>query len=73
MKTTILVHSDHEHDQKTRRSLTGWIAFVGSILDAWYIRRQGTVASSTYAAEFSTLLTATEKAEPTLYPTLFGM
>ena len=30
LQTTILVDSDHRHDQKTRRSLTVWIAFVGS-------------------------------------------
>ncbi len=62
METTILVDSDHGHDQKTRRSLTGWIAFVGSTPVAWQSKRQGSVASSTYAAEFSALRTATEEA-----------
>ena len=62
LQTTILVDSDHGHDQKTRRSLTGWIAFVGSTPVAWQSKRQGSVASSTYAAEFSALRTATEEA-----------
>ena len=30
LETTILVDSDHAHDQRTRRSLTGLIIFVGS-------------------------------------------
>ena len=62
LQTTILVDSDHGHDQKTRRSLTGWIAFVGSTPVAWSSKRQGSVASSTYAAEFAAMRTATEEA-----------
>ena len=62
LETTILVDSDHEHDQKTRRSLTGWIAFVSSTQVAWQSKRQGSIASSTYAAEFSALHTAIEEA-----------
>ena len=57
-----MVDYDHGHDQKTRRSLTGWIAFVGSTLVIWKIKRQGSAASSTYTAEFSALRTATEEA-----------
>ena len=62
METTFLVDSDHAHDKKTRRSLTGWIAFVGSTPVAWQSKRQGSVASTTYAAEFCALRTATEEA-----------
>ena len=62
METTFLVDSDHGHDKKTRRSLTGWIAFVGSTPVAWQSKRQGSVASSTYAVEFCALRTATEEA-----------
>ena len=62
METTILVDSDHAHDKKTRRSLTGWIAFVGSTPVAWQSKRQGSIASSTYAAEFAAMRTATEEA-----------
>ena len=32
MDATILIDSDHEHDQKIRRSLTSYIALVGSTL-----------------------------------------
>ena len=62
METTIMVDSDHAHDQKTRRSLTGLLAFVGSTPVVWMSKRQGSIASSTYAAEFSALRTATEEA-----------
>ena len=67
LETTILVDSDHAHDQKTRRSLTGLIAFVGSTPVIWMSKRQGSVASSTYAAEFSALRTATEEAQSLRY------
>ena len=62
METTIFVDADHAHDQKTRRSLTGLLAFVGSTPVIWLSKRQGAIASSTYAAEFSALRTATEEA-----------
>ena len=62
LETTIIVDSDHAHDHKTRRSLTGLIVFVGSTPVYWISKRQSTVASSTYAAEFSALRTATEGA-----------
>ena len=62
METTITVDSDHAHDQKTRRSLTGLLAFVGSTPVVWMSKRQGSIASSTYAAKFSALRTATEEA-----------
>ena len=62
MWSSFLVDSDHAHDKKTRRSITGVIGFVGSTPVIWYSRRQGSIASSTYAAEFSALRTATEEA-----------
>ena len=61
LEKTILVDSDHAHDQKTRRSLTGPIIFVGSTPVMWPSKRQSTVAFSTCAAEFSALRTATEE------------
>ena len=62
LQTSILVDSDHAHDLKTRRSLSGLLAFVGSTPVMWFAKRQGSVASSTYAAEFAALRTATEEA-----------
>ena len=62
LETTILVDTDHAHDLKTRRSITGLLAYVGSTPVMWISRRQGSIASSTYAAEFSVLRTMTEEA-----------
>ena len=67
METAILVDSDHAHDKKTRKSLTGLLAFVGSTPVLWMSKRQGSIASSTYAAEFSALRTATEEAQSLRY------
>ena len=62
LETTFMVDSDHAHDLKTRRSLTGILGFVGSSLVLWKSKRQGAIASSTYAAEFTALRSATEEA-----------
>ena len=62
LQTTLLVDSDHAHDKLTRKSLTGWVGFVGSTPCSWGSKRQGSIASSTYAAEFSALKIATEEA-----------
>ena len=67
LETTICVDADHAHDLKTRRSITGLLAFVGSTPVVWYSRRQGSIASSTYAAEFSALRSATEEAQNLRY------
>ena len=67
MKTATLVDSDHAHDLKTRRSITGLLSFVGSTPVMWLSKRQGAIASSTYAAEFSALRTATEEAKSLRY------
>ena len=60
--TTIQVDLDHAHDKKTCRSLTGLNTFVSSTPVIWLSKCQGSIASSTYAAEFSALSMATEQA-----------
>lgn len=62
IELTFLTDSDHAHDQATRRSLTGWIGYVGSTPITRGSKRQGAIASPTCAAEFSALRTATEEA-----------
>ena len=62
LETAILIDADHAHDLNTRRSTTGLLAYVGSTPVIRISRRQGSIASSTYAAEFSALCTATEEA-----------
>jgi hypothetical protein len=61
LQTTFLVDSDHAHDRRTRRSVTGIVGFVGSTPVLWSSKRQGAVASSTYAAEFMALRQGTEE------------
>ena len=61
LQITFLCDADHAHDQRTRRSITGLFGYVGSTPCFWGIKRQGAVASSTYAAEFMALRHATEE------------
>jgi hypothetical protein len=61
LQSSVFFDADHAHDLKTRRSITGLIVFVGSTPIHWLSKRQGAVASSTYAAEFLAMRTATEE------------
>ena len=56
-----MVDFDHAHDQVTRKSLTGFIGFVGSTPVTWGSKRQGSISSSTYTAEFFALSTAADE------------
>jgi len=58
-ETTIFVDANHAHDLNTRRSITELFAYIGSTAVFWISGVQGSIASSTYAAEFSALCTAT--------------
>ena len=60
LQHTFHVELDHAYDLVTRRSLTVVLGCVGSAPSTWMSERQGSTASSTYAAEFLTLRTATE-------------
>jgi hypothetical protein len=62
LSTSIFFDSDHAHDTKTRRSITGVLVVVGSTPVSWISKRQGAVATSTYSAEFCAMRTATEEA-----------
>ena len=61
LQITVLCDSDHAHDCKTRRSITGLLAFVGSTPVYWASKRQGCVNSSTYASEFYALRQGVEE------------
>ena len=52
----------HANDLVTRKSITGLIAYVGSTPVLWFAKHQGSIASSTYAAEFLDFRTVTEEA-----------
>lgn len=58
---TFFVDADHGHDHHTRRSITGIIAMLGSTPIFWMSKRQGTIETSTYGAEFNALRAATEE------------
>ena len=62
LSTTILVDSDHGHDRKTGRSITGIISFVGQTPIYWSSKRQGAVQTATFGAEFTALKKAVEEA-----------
>ena len=49
LEKTILVESDHDHDNKTRQSITGIIVFFGSTPVMWLSKSQSIVAFRTYA------------------------
>ena len=54
------VDSDHAGDKVTRRSQTGIILYCNTAPVLWYSKRQNTVESSTFGAEFVALRIASE-------------
>ena len=58
---TTYFDSDHAHDRLTRRSCTGVLQFVGCTPVLALSRRQTSVETSTYGAEFNAMRTATEE------------
>ena len=72
LQATFLVDSNHAHDRKTRRPITGIVGFVGSTPMLWSSKRQGSIASSTYVADFMTLYQGTEECINNHYVTLPG-
>ena len=49
---TVFVDSDHGHDELTRRSITGLIAFLGRTPAFYLSKLQGATKTSTYGTEF---------------------
>ena len=62
LETSILFNADHAHDQKTCRSISGIIQFVGCTPVLWSSHRQGCIATSTYCAEFVAMRQVVEEA-----------
>ena len=67
LQKIFIIDSDHGHDLATRRYLTGLLSYDSSTPSTWMSKRQGSIASSTYVAEFSALRTATEEAQSLRY------
>jgi hypothetical protein len=51
LSTTVYFDSNHAHDEKTRRSVSGILIFVGNCPVYAVSRRQGSIATSTFSAE----------------------
>jgi hypothetical protein len=62
LNASIYFDSDHAHDKKTGRSISGVVVFLGNTPVIWKSKRQGAVQTSTYGAEFSAMRLATEEA-----------
>ena len=58
----LFVDANHAHDKVTGRSITGLFGFVGSTPVTWSSRRQPSVQTSTFGAEFTALKKAVEQA-----------
>ena len=55
------VEADHAHDKVTGRSITGLIIFVGCTPVTYLSKRQASVQTSTFGAEFTALKTSVEE------------
>jgi hypothetical protein len=61
LDVNIFFDSDHAHDRKTGRSISGVIVYVGNTPIIWKSRRQGAVQTSTYGAELFAMRMAVEE------------
>jgi hypothetical protein len=60
LKLTVIVDASHASDLVTRRSVTGYLLFVGITPIKWYSKRQNTVESSSYGSELVAMRLALE-------------
>ena len=60
IQSSIFFDSDHAHDLKTKRSCTRIIIYVGSTPVSWSSKRQTSIQTSSYGAEFMAGKTAHE-------------
>ena len=71
---TCFVDANHAGNQKDRRSQTGVLIFLNKAPIHWYSKRQSTVESSTFGAEFCAMKTAVEMIEALRYKLrMFGV
>ena len=74
IRSTIFVDSNYSHDKVTGKSITGLVGFLGGTPITWYAKRQSSVMTSTFGAEFTSLKKAVEEAEMyRYYCRAFGM
>jgi hypothetical protein len=58
----IFIDAEHAHDKVSGRSITGSFATLGSTPIAWRSKRQTSVQTSTFGAEFTALKAGVEEA-----------
>ncbi|KAG7370183.1 reverse transcriptase RNA-dependent DNA polymerase [Nitzschia inconspicua] len=63
----LFVDSDHAADKLFRRSRTGFIIYLNSAPIIWYSKRQGTIETSVFGAEFVAMRTGFETARALRY------
>jgi hypothetical protein len=62
LDVNIFFDSDHAHDRKTGRSISGIIVYLGNTPIIWKSRQQGAVQTSTYGAELCAMRMAVAEA-----------
>ena len=62
VEVNIFVDASHADDKKDRKSVTGYVIFIGDMPYKYQSKRQKHVATSTYSAEFVALKIAVEEA-----------
>jgi hypothetical protein len=60
VRMTFYVGADHAYDLVTRRSITGILVMLNTMLIRWISKRQKTVETSTYGSELVASMIATE-------------
>ncbi len=63
----MFVDSDHAGDQCTRRSQSGFLIYLNTILISWYSKRQSTIEMCTFGAEFVAMKTGVEALQGICY------
>lgn len=61
-ETTVYFDSNFAHDEKTRRSITSVLGYIGNTPVSCISKRQGAIATSTYSAELCAAKTGAEEA-----------
>ena len=51
----LMCDSDQARDKSTRRSRTGYLIFINMALISWLLKKQPTVESSIFGAEFAAM------------------
>jgi hypothetical protein len=63
----VFVDSDHAGEALTRRSRTGYLIYINMAPILWHSKKQGTIETSVFGAEFVAMKTATEAARGLRY------